>query len=410
MVAAASAEERCPGDRSGSSGPGRRSDRERASIRVQRGVQLHGAALPGPHLHGAGERVADEEQAVLTGQLGRLGGSAVGKLDLGAGGDVQAGLDHAVVTQRDADPGVGAEQAALADDDAFLAAARQGAHDGRAAADVGAVVDDNTLGDAPLHHRMAQRAGVEVHEALVHDGGALGQMGTEPGPVGIGEAYATRDDIVDHPRELVDREHRDVTLPSPQPRPGGLEVVDGTRAGRGPHDVRQHAEDTVQVERVGPDQGVTEQVQAQVGVGGVGRRRVQVDHGEHRLCAHPACLVRHQARRHRLRRGRAVGLAERRCGIPGVQDLTGGVDGGQTPPVGRTYGVSHGPDSTESGPIPPAPCRPPDRSHRRRRPSPGHPSRRPVRAAHPALTGPRRREPGAAPPLVRRALARRHPG
>ena len=40
---------------------------------------------------------------------------AVGQGDLGAGGDVEAGLDHAVVAEGDADPGVRADQAAPPD-------------------------------------------------------------------------------------------------------------------------------------------------------------------------------------------------------------------------------------------------------------------------------------------------------
>ena len=44
--------------------------------------------------------------------------------------------------------------------------------------------------DAPLHHRRAQRAGVEVDEALVHHGGALGEVGAEAHAVGVGDAHA----------------------------------------------------------------------------------------------------------------------------------------------------------------------------------------------------------------------------
>src|SRR5690606_4772483 len=82
--------------------------------------------------------------------------------DLRARGDVQAGLDDAVVSQRDADAAVRAEQAALTDGDPLLPAAGQRAHDRGAAADVGAVADDDALGDAALDHRAAERARVEV--------------------------------------------------------------------------------------------------------------------------------------------------------------------------------------------------------------------------------------------------------
>ena len=51
-----------------------------------------------------------------------------------------------------------------------------------------------------------ERAGVEVDEALVHDRRALGQVGAQPHPVAVGDPDAGGDDVVDHPRELVDAE------------------------------------------------------------------------------------------------------------------------------------------------------------------------------------------------------------
>ena len=44
--------------------------------------------------------------------------------------------------------------------------------------------------DAALDHRGAERAGVEVHVALVHHGGALGQVGAEAHAAGVGDAHA----------------------------------------------------------------------------------------------------------------------------------------------------------------------------------------------------------------------------
>ena len=69
--------------------------------------------------------------------------SATVHLDEGATGDVQAGLDHALVTEADTDSGLGTQQAALADGDLFGAAARERAHDAGTAADVRAVSDDD---------------------------------------------------------------------------------------------------------------------------------------------------------------------------------------------------------------------------------------------------------------------------
>ena len=84
-------------------------------------------------------------------------------------------------------------------------------------------------------------------------------------------------DVVDHPRELVDAVDGDVPVRRAQPPPRRLEVGDGARAGAGPDDVRQDAEDPVQVDRARRDEAVAQQVQPQVGVRRVGRRRVEVD-------------------------------------------------------------------------------------------------------------------------------------
>ena len=192
-------------------------------------------------------RVAQEQQPVAPDSSLALTPGAVGQRDLGAGGDVEPGLDDAVVAEGDADAGVGAEQAALADADALGAAAGQGAHDRGAGADVGAVTDDDTLHDPALDHGRAQRAGVEVAEALVHDRGAAGQVGAEPHPVGVGDPHAGRHDVVGHPGELVDPEHLHRARLA-QPQPGALEALDGAGAGVGPHDVGQHAEDAVEVD------------------------------------------------------------------------------------------------------------------------------------------------------------------
>ena len=127
-------------------------------------------------------------------------------------------------------------------------------------------------------------------------------------------------DVVGHPRELVDAEHR---APWPRARSRSrvlLEAVDGAGAGVGPHDVGQHAEDAVEVDRVCGDQPVREQVQAQVGVGGVGRRRVEVDRRprDHR-CARRARRRRPEPRRSSAGRRRAPASARRRARGSGYQ-------------------------------------------------------------------------------------------
>jgi hypothetical protein len=180
---------------------------------MQGGVQEDALAGALQHLHRPGERVAPEQQSVAAGErLGLHGreragcrGGGIRHDDLRAGGHVEAGLHDAVVAEGDADAGVRAEQRALADRHALCAAAAQRSHDRGAAADVGAVPDDDALRDAALHHRGAEGSGVEVHEALVHDGRAGGEVGAEPHAVRIRDAHARRHDVVDEPRELVDR-------------------------------------------------------------------------------------------------------------------------------------------------------------------------------------------------------------
>lgn len=119
---------------------------------VQRFVQLDGR-LVGLALHGAVQRVAAEQQVGLAGQVAGLDHFdqlvvLIQQVHLGAGGDVQAGLDGVAITQRDADTGVGANQAAFADLDDDVAATGQGAHGRAAAAQVRALANEHASGNA----------------------------------------------------------------------------------------------------------------------------------------------------------------------------------------------------------------------------------------------------------------------
>ena len=119
--------------------------------------------------------------------------------------------------------------------------------------------------DPALDHRGAERAGVVVHEALVHDGGALGQVGAEPDPVGVGDPDAGRQHVVDHPRELVDAEDRHVLAARPRSRaPGRLEA---RRPRTGPAEVHTTLVSSPKTPSMliacGRDQPVDEQVQPQ---------------------------------------------------------------------------------------------------------------------------------------------------
>src|SRR3712207_2989492 len=95
-----------------------------ALVGVQRGVEGDAVALPRHGLDGTADRVAAEQHVVGAREGGRLHhlGLAVEVLDgdLGARGDVAAGLDDAVVAEGDADAGVRADEAALADGDDLL--------------------------------------------------------------------------------------------------------------------------------------------------------------------------------------------------------------------------------------------------------------------------------------------------
>src|SRR5699024_10463673 len=101
-----------------------------SGVGVQGVVERDALTIAVARLDTAGERVADEEQRVPPGELGRLDDRAVRQPDLGAGGDVQAGLDDAVVAEGDADARLRADEAAAADGDPLGAAAGEGAHGG----------------------------------------------------------------------------------------------------------------------------------------------------------------------------------------------------------------------------------------------------------------------------------------
>ena len=199
---------------------------------------------------------------------------AVGQAHLGARRQVEPGLERAVVAERDAEAGVGAQQAALADRDHGRVAARERAHDRGAAADVGAVADHDAGRDAALDHRGPERAGVEVDEALVHDRRALGEVRAEAHAVGVGDAHAGGHDVVDHARELVDAVHRELLAArvgrqarrrrARRRRPGPA-LVQATFVSR--------PKMPVEVGAVRPDAPHREQVQAQVDVARVDRRR-----------------------------------------------------------------------------------------------------------------------------------------
>src|ERR1043165_3550909 len=225
------------------------------SVGVQGGVQAAPArALLLLHLDGAGLAVAPEEQVVLAAELRGFDHLAVGQQgDLGTTGDIETGFHRAVVAEADAQAGVGAQQALLAEAGDLFAAARERAHDGGAAADVGTVAHHYAGAAADLDHALAQGAGVEIAEALVHHRGAFREVRAQAHAVGVGDAHARRDDVVGHARELVDARHLRLDAARLQARTHRVELVGIEGALAGPHHVVEQAEDAVEVEAVGSD-------------------------------------------------------------------------------------------------------------------------------------------------------------
>ena len=191
--------------------------------------------------------------------------------------------------------------------------------DRRAAADVAVVADHDAGADPALDHGGTQRARVVVAEALVHDRGALGQVGAEPDPVGVGDPHPGGDHVVGHPRELVDAGdlEREAVRAGAQPYRGGLGRQD--RAQGGPGNVGQQAEHAVQAGAVRLDEPVAEQVQPQPDVVGVGGRGGQVgDVGAHRDDLDAAQVVRAEGlRRVRTEPGHRVVRGQRGWSLPG---------------------------------------------------------------------------------------------
>ena len=237
---------------------------------------------------------------------------------------------------------------ALADGDGLLAAARERAHDRRAAADVAAVADHDAGRDATLDHRRAEGAGVEVAEALVHHDRALGEVRAQAHPRAVGDAHARRDDVVDHARELVDAVHVEHLARLLHAQPHVVDLGDRDRAEVRPHHVGEGAEDAVHVDRVRRGEPVGQQVQPEVRIGGRLGRGVDVDRQPdrpHRDVAHRVELVA-QAELGveigvRLDHVVVAELAPAEPPEPGVERGPVGSDGGEArAPSGTSHWIS----------------------------------------------------------------------
>ena len=195
-------------------------------------------------------------------------------------------------------PGVRPDQAALTHRDDLLAPAGERAHDRGAAADVGVRPHHHAGRDAALDHRGAQRAGVEVAEALVHDRGSGGQVGAEADTGGVGDADPAGCHVVEHRGELVEAVDVGMTTGGQQAQPGGVEVLGVAGALAGPGDVAEQSEDPVEVQAVGSGQPGRQQVEAQVDVAGVHGGIVEVGnpHDDATTPDPPGLVVAHQRR------------------------------------------------------------------------------------------------------------------
>src|SRR5665811_2032955 len=108
-------------------------------------------------------------------------------------------------------------------------------------------------------------------------------MSAKPYAISVGDPYPARHDVVDHPRELVDAEDREVLAREPAGAPYGLEVVHRARTGTRPHDVGQDPEDAVEVHLARLHEPVAQEVESEIGVWNARGRRVEVDLDDHGL-------------------------------------------------------------------------------------------------------------------------------
>ena len=160
----------------------------------------------------------------------------------------------------------------------------------------------------------------------------LGEVGAEADPVGVGDAHAGRDDVVDHPRELVDAEHGRPAPRTPQPRADRSKPSTAHGPAVGPGHVGEQAEDAVEVDAVrlrpaGARAGAAAGRRRAASTGGADRSAITVrDHdltrprGPRRAPAEQG-----RARRNARRTERAVPARCRsdapssRAGVPGVE-------------------------------------------------------------------------------------------
>ena len=107
----------------------------------------------------------------------------------------------------------------------------------------------------------------------MHHRRPLGEVGTEPDPVGVGDSYASRHDVVEHARKLVEPIDPEMVVALGECSFQLVDTVREHRPRRCPGDVGEHAEDSGEVDAVGPNFTAREHVQPEIGVRDIRRRR-----------------------------------------------------------------------------------------------------------------------------------------
>ena len=156
----------------------------------------------------------------------------------------------------------------------------------------------------------------------MHHGRAGRQVRAQAQAVTVANAHAGGNHVIHQARELINVAHAQVAQLA-QTNCELLELGGKYRAVVGPRNIRQGAEQAVQVQLVGANQSVGEQVQTQVRVDRVFGCLVQVDGGGAHLGAGVTRRVLNGQVLQLVRDGQVGGLGEGGGGEPCIQDGAG---------------------------------------------------------------------------------------
>jgi hypothetical protein len=93
-------------------------------------------------------------------------------------------------------------------------------------------------------------------------------MCTEANTICICDAHSLRYDVIDHPWELIDAVDGHVSMCGAELGASELKVNERAWAGRGPGDIGEEAEDSIEVLAMRLNEAMGEQVEAEVGISG----------------------------------------------------------------------------------------------------------------------------------------------